>query len=161
MSDPDLERQIAKSIDDLADEKALSHIGHLIDTSADVGSRDGLNRAVELCNTLRVRSLRSNLAAVALYFEANAWEALRRLKRNGDELWEWEQPEYQQQIILLRSAKRLSDSSEIDPLRRAQIATNLGNLLSHVGRTVEGLRLWNAALKAVPDFPMAVGNRGR
>lgn len=161
MPDADLERQIAQSIDDLTDEEALSHIGCLIDTSADVGSRDGLDRGVELCNTLRVRSLRPDLAAVALYFEANAWEDLRRLQRSGDELWEWEQPEYQQQIILLRTAQRLSDSSETDPYRRAQIATNLGNLLSHVGRTVEGLRLWNAALKAVPDFPMAVGNRGR
>jgi hypothetical protein len=142
------------------DESALERIGQLIDDSGDLRSVEGLEYGLTLCRELRERTDSERISAISLYFESNAFESLRRLRRGHDELWEWEQPEYEEQIVLLRRADRLAEQGAVDVVRRAQIATNLANALSHVGRAVEAIVYWNKALQLGPPFPMARGNRG-
>lgn len=142
------------------DESALERIGQLIDRSGDLGWLEGLECGVTRCCELRERTDSERISAISLYFESNALEDLRRLRRSHDELWDWEQPEYEEEIVLLRRADRLAEHASVDMVRRAQIATNLANALSHVGRTVEAIAYWNKALQLNPPFPMARGNRG-
>src|SRR5262249_17504651 len=74
--------------------------------------------------------------------------------------WEWEQPEFERQIIHLRRALSGDGFKKLHSLRRCQILTNLGNLLNTVGRFVEAIEYWDGALAVIPSFGMAQGNRG-
>jgi hypothetical protein len=49
---------------------------------------------------------------------------------------------------------------ELRPERVCQILTNLGNAMSSVGRPVEAIQYWDIALRRLPHFSMARGNRG-
>lgn len=142
------------------DESALERIGQLIDRSGDLGWLEGLECGVTLCRELRERTDSERISAISLYFESNALEVLRRLRRSHEGLWDWEQPEYEEVIVLLRRADRLAERASVEVVRRAQIATNLANALNHVGRTVEAIAYWNKAIQLNPPFPMARGNRG-
>jgi tetratricopeptide (TPR) repeat protein len=142
------------------DESALERIGQIIDRSGDLGWLEGLECGVTRCCELRERTDSERISAISLYFESNALEDLRRLRRSYEELWDWEQPGYEEIIALLRRADRLAEHASVEVARRAQIATNLANALSHVGRTVEAIVYWNKAIQLNPPFPMARGNRG-
>ena len=141
----------------------LDAIGLLIDSSEDKADPGGLERGIALCEELRGRDPDDSIVALSHYFESNAWEALRRIRRRGDAaaMWEWEQPEYERSILALRQAASLGMQARLQPVRMAQITTNLANALSHVGRVAEALDLWQRALRTVPGFPMALGNHGR
>lgn len=76
-------------------------------------------------------------------------------------MWGWDQPEYTHSLLALRRAWQYAQNSRLNGYRKSQILTNTANSLSHVGRVVEAIRLWNAALNETKPFPMAQGNRGR
>ena len=147
----------------LPDADAIGAIAALIDRSDDEDDEGGLEHGVELCRLLRARSPVDEVVALTLYFESNAWEALRRVRRprDGDAIWEWEQAEYEESIIALRSARAINRFGLHEHIRKAQVATNLGNALSHVGRVLEAFELWQDALKVLPGFDMALGNHAR
>lgn len=140
---------------------ALTYIGKLIDSSEDQGECQGLEEALRLLERFREKEPGLQDVALSFYFESNAWEALRRIRRVGESRWGWEQDEYERSILALRRARGLGLLTDLNPIRQAQIATNLANALSHVGRIVEALELWQAAMEIVPRFPMALGNHGR
>ncbi|NPV20375.1 LA2681 family HEPN domain-containing protein [Bradyrhizobium aeschynomenes] len=148
-------------IDGRSDEVAMNRIGTLIDVATDLGREDGIAAALAWSDELARRSLSDPDAALIEYFRANAWEA-RKLQKHRDEvaLWDWEQPEAQQQILHLRKAMRHPGFQKLDSVRQCQIQTNLGNQLSHIGRFVESLPRWEGALAIRPRFGMALGNRG-
>lgn len=62
-------------------------------------------------------------------------------------------------IFCLRKALSLVEKYD-SPDKMAQILTNLGNALDHVGRFVEAVEYWKWALHFLPDFGMATGNLG-
>ncbi|MCV2217737.1 LA2681 family HEPN domain-containing protein [Thauera sp. Sel9] len=76
-------------------------------------------------------------------------------------MWNFEQLEIQQQIFLLRRAAHGSGFAAMEPVRRCQILTNLGNQFDALGRFVEARACWSAALAIDPRFWMAKANRGR
>jgi hypothetical protein len=150
-----------ESLEGLPDEPAMQWAGSLIDVSTDLGREDGIIRALQWCDELARRPLRNAESALVEYFRANAWAARQELKhREKTALWNWEQPEVQEQILYLRRAMRHPGYGELDVIRRCQIQTNLGNLLSHIGRIVEALPRWETALADRPQFAMALGNLG-
>ncbi len=75
------------------------------------------------------------------YFVGNAWASVRYIRQSNDEAahWEWEQPKAREQILGFRPAFVHQGYRRLTALRRCQIATNLGNLMSNVGRVVEAL----------------------
>jgi tetratricopeptide (TPR) repeat protein len=83
-----------------------------------------------------------------------------RRRHDRTAVWEFEQPEVKQQIVLLRQAVSSEAFSKLDSLRRCQILTNLGNQMSTLGRFIEAQAYWGKALAILPDFWMARGNRG-
>lgn len=149
------------SIDGLSDEIAFNSIGAMIDAATDLRREDGIAIALEWCDRLQERDLNETDAAIIEYFRANAWAA-RQHKRIGDDtaVWDWEQPEVQQQILHLRRATRHPGYKALEDVRRCQIQTNLGNQLSHIGRFVEAIPAWQGALTVNPQFGMALGNLG-
>ena len=96
-------------------------------------------------------------AARLHYFRANAWAGKRLAKPQG---WRWISEEINSELLCLRQAAAHPDFSQLDKVQRAQIHTNLGNLLNHIGRFVEAVEAWDDAIALVPRMGMANGNRG-
>ena len=146
---------------DLETEAALNHVGMLIDISKDLGKVEGLQRAFQLSDELQKRQLSAGQRAILEYFSANACANLRQISEGGkDRAWEWEQKEFEKEVIHLRRALHGEGFRELPIQRRCQILTNLANAYSWVGRFVEAVEYWDRAITAMPSFVMAVGNRG-
>lgn len=148
-------------INGMSDFEALRYIGELVDEGGDTGNRGRADRALELSDELEARGVPPKLAAVLDYFRANAWE-VRYLQRLGDraQVWDWEQPEVQQQVFLLRRAMNGPAFDDLHLIHRCQILTNLGNQLDKLGRFVEAQAMWTRTLAIDPNFWMARANRG-
>lgn len=74
--------------------------------------------------------------------------------------WSWEAPERQAELLALSRASNHADFASLDKVRQCQIHTNHANLLNTVGRTIDAIAIWDKALKIIPGFAMAWGNRG-
>lgn len=144
----------------LTNETALERIGQLTDLSLDLQKTNGLKHVIKLTKELQKRHLTAGQLATSHYFLANAWANLRALLRTENDLWDWEQKETEKQIIHLRMALQENGLHELPDARVCQILTNLGNLLDQVGRFVEAIEYWDRALKRLPSFAMARGNKG-
>lgn len=147
------------SIDGLKDNDALDHIGMLIDAAHDKCSLIGTDRALALIEEIRTRELAPDLVVLTHYFSANAWQN-KALQREERDVWAWEQPEVQTQVLELRRAMRHDAFEEWDATRQCQVVTNLANQLSHIGRFIEAIELFDRVLAIAPRFAMALGNRG-
>lgn len=140
---------------------ALNVIAKLVDASACQRRRDGLDRSLALIDECCACSPAPGIISLLHYFAANAWSALRSLASDdSQDRWEWEQPEFQLEVFHLRLAMKEPGFSSLPVIRRCQILTNLGNLLSTVGRFVEAIEYWNRAIRYDRAFGMALGNRG-
>jgi tetratricopeptide (TPR) repeat protein len=141
---------------------AFEHLAALIDGSHDERREDGLLKAVRLGEELLESGLRPEREPLLYYFIGNAWAGLRIIRQTADQnaAWAWEQPEAREEILAYRTAYRHRRFGQLETIRQCQIATNLGNLMSNVGRFVEALDYYDAALSADPNFGMAIGNRG-
>lgn len=150
------------SLASLPDEDALEVIGQLVDLADDEANPELVDNALALADELEGRGLTADKCALLDYFRANAW-ACRYQQRfaNHEALWEFEQPELRQQVLLLRRAAYGEGFPLLPPIRRCQILTNLGNQLDTLGRFIEARACWNAALTIDPDFWMARANRAR
>ena len=144
----------------LSNETALARIGQLTDLSLDLQKIDGLEHAIKLSKELQKRRLSSGQKATLHYFLANGWANLRVLSLSEKDQWDWEQEEIEQEIINLRKALREKGLQKLPVHRTCQILTNMGNILDQVGRFVEAIEYWERALKRLPSFAMARGNKG-
>jgi tetratricopeptide (TPR) repeat protein len=136
--------------------ESLKHLGHLIDISGKLGRQDGVDRALMVCEELGKQALTTEQRGILHYFNANAWA--NRWVISGSNRDAWEQPELEKEILELRYALR--DAADLPVERHCQILTNLANTLSHVGRFLDAIAVWDKALELKPTFGMAVGNRG-
>lgn len=69
-------------------------------------------------------------------------------------------PERQAELLALSRASNHAGFASLDKVRQCQILTNHANLLNTVGRTIDAIAVWDAALKIIPSFALAWGNRG-
>jgi tetratricopeptide (TPR) repeat protein len=139
---------------------ALERVGRLIDASVHVRQEDGLERAIKLAETLRPRLASPVDEATLDFFEANAWRGIRELSGSESrDVWDWEQPELEKEILWLRRAAGLARADGMPAQTACRIFTNLGNAFDTVGRFAEALRYWDQALLMAPGFSMARGNR--
>lgn len=150
------------SLASLSDEDALEVIGKLVDLASDQANLELIDKALALADELEGRGLTADKCALLDYFRANAW-ACRYQQRatNHAALWEFEQPELRQQVLLLRRAAYGEGFPLLPPIQRCQILTNLGNQLDTLGRFIEARACWKAALTIDPDFWMARANQAR
>jgi hypothetical protein len=100
----------------------------------------------------------SEYAAYVWYFRSNIQAALQNL--SNPRSWEWRQKHRERQILYLRRAASHKTFIRLAPISQAAVLTNLANGLSSFGRGIEAIELYDAALAFVPQFAMALGNRG-
>lgn len=154
-----LSKQCERSITKMTDAEALEHIGQLIDDAFDASFERGAKRALYLLDELSKRELIDTDGAQVEYFRANAWAALSHIA-NVRRSWSWEAPERQEELLALSRASNHAGFASLDKVRQCQILTNHANLLNTVGRTIDAIATWDAALKIIPSFALARGNRG-
>ena len=155
----DLNRRCERSITQMSDAQALAHIGQLIDDAFDASFDRGAKRALYLLDELSKRDLIDADCALIEYFRANAWAARSHIA-NVRRSWSWEAPERQEELLALSRASSHPGFAALDKVRQCQILTNHANLLNMVGRSIDAIAVWDAALKIIPGFAMARGNRG-
>lgn len=132
----------------------------LVDAAWDEGNEANLVRAIELASAI-FSLCEPKDACLVLYYQANAWDALRRIRTTEGNAWIWEQPELLYTIHWLRAAVQHEGYQSLGNDRRGQIHCNLGNALSSAGRFVEALEEWLLALAIHPILAMAHGNLGK
>ena len=92
------------------------------------------------------------------YYLANAWALKAQLE--GEPGYPLNNNEnIEQQILNYRKAKALVGETDNRYLQ-CEIYTNLANLFSHLGRSLEAQELYKECLDIDPSFMMAIGNRG-
>lgn len=158
---PDLEdlNKRCDRITKMSDAQALAYIGRLIDDAFDASFERGTKRALYLLDELSKRDLVDADCALIEYFRANAWAARSHIA-NVRRSWSWEAPERQEELLALSRASSHPGFTSLEKVRRCQILTNHANLLNMVGRSIDAIAVWDAALKISPGFAMARGNRG-
>lgn len=155
----ELSKRCERSITKMSDAEALEHIGQLVDDAFDASFERGAKRALYLLDELSKRELIDTDGAQVEYFRANAWAALSHIA-NVRQSWYWEAPERQAELLALSRASNHAGFASLDKVRQCQILTNHANLLNTVGRTIDAIAMWDAALKIIPSFALARGNRG-
>lgn len=150
-----------RTLADLNYEAALEYLASLIDTSLDVRREEGLRHAIALAGELSSQDLTQVDRATLHYFLGNAWSNLGRVRRSESaDAWMWQQEEFEREIIHFRLASRGEGFTSLPRERRCQILTNLGNVMSEIGRFVEAVEYLSQALEIDSNFAMAQGNRG-
>ena len=147
------------SLAHLSAQAALDKLSPFVDAVGDLGHRAGLEHAIKLAATIRPQCTAANVAVLD-YFEGNAWSCLRRLNhREGQDPWAWRQPELIQEVMCFRRALKGSAYLPLD--RQLPMLTNLGNIMSHLGRQVEALAYYDRAMELYPKYSMTLGNRAQ
>jgi len=156
---PSLASLMTKKLDGLSPRKAMELIGMIIDLSGDAKSLPALDHSSALLDQFLLDKVPDQYASQAHYFRANIWSAKRYISLDWQS-WLWESDTINGEIFELRRAIRHPGFIELNRIVQAQIYTNLGNILNHIGRFVEAIEYWDRALAVVPRFAMASGNRG-
>lgn len=136
-------------------------VGTLIDTGFDRHDPSGVEKGIRIAENQQTESYEDFWLAALYYYIANGWASLQRLRNptGPDIRFELESEEIEKEIMYLRKALLLAEKARNRNLL-AQILTNLGNAMNHVGRFVEAVYYWQRAISIVPGFGMAVGNLG-
>jgi hypothetical protein len=98
--------------------------------------------------------------ARSAYNHGNALQALWSLDARHNGLltgWQRSQQYLRECRVAFLDAIETTDA---DGALTAQCAVNIGNSYDEVGRGVEAVEMYDVALRAVPGFAMALGNRG-
>lgn len=141
----------------LDDAKAMDLAAAIVDLATDEGDDLALAQALAMLDDLTARPLSPTNAARAEYYRANAWSGRRLIQSQG---WPWISEAIDNELLALRRALNHPGFSGLHRVRQAQIHTNHGNLLNHIGRFVEAVEAWDLAIALVPKMAMAHGNRG-
>lgn len=96
--------------------------------------------------------------AAYYYYLGNAWALKSHLVSQPAYLLD-NNEDIEHQILNYRKAKALAVKTDNRYLQ-CEIYTNLANLFSHLGRSLEAQELYKACLDIDPSFMMAIGNRG-
>jgi hypothetical protein len=154
-----LDKMCERSIAKMSDPEALAHIAALIDDSFDASFERGAKRALFLLEDLSKRTLGDKDGALVEYFRANAWATRSHIAKTRQS-WRWESLERHEELLALSRAATHAGFPHLDKVRRCQILTNRANVLNTVGRSIDAIAGWDAALQIIPGFAMARGNRG-
>ena len=138
----------------------MNQLAHWIDHASDTQDSQLTVSALNLSENLAERdSLSSENRVLLHYYRANAFE--NQLALAGQrQTWSWDIPHLQNVLLELRRAVRHSAWPILDPFRQCQIYTNLANKLNTIGRPVEALSYWDCAISVIPNFALALANRG-
>lgn len=138
----------------------LDNLSLEIDSAIEGGDVLVLNSLIGRCSK-ELESTDFQSRAIIHFFKANCYSALSSM-RSGESgyMWSWKQNDKVLEILCLRRAISEPVFSNLDPIFQCKILTNLGNSLNQFGRFIEAIQAWDSALAIVPNFAMALGNKG-
>lgn len=143
----------------LSELEAMQLAANIVDVAADEKSLQGLDYAENLLDRIMAGGVTDYHACRAHYFRANIWSARYQISKDNQK-WLWKSETFDQELLELRKAIGHEGFPDLSAFEQAQIYTNLGNALNHIGRFIEAIEYWDRAIAAVPKFAMAHGNRG-
>ncbi len=148
-------------LNDFEPQQVIGMLGLIFETSKEQRNIQDLKKGLDFSEKQNLDKFEDHDKMIYYYNVANGWLYLQMLnqKINSDEYWSFKFQELEKQIINLRLALKYSENVS-DDFNKCQILTNLGNLLSQIGRFSEAQNYWNKAIGITPDFSMAVGNIG-
>lgn len=131
-----------------------------IDSAIEAGNVASLAVLIDKCDYI-LSGEKTNLKPKVFFCKANIYSSLSALKSHEPAYaWSWKQSEKIQEILNLRRAITDSEFHNLDPIFQCKVYTNLGNSLNQFGRFIEAIKAWDSALNLVPNFAMALGNKG-
>ncbi|MDD3813577.1 MAG: LA2681 family HEPN domain-containing protein [Desulfocapsaceae bacterium] len=141
-------------------ENQLNNLGSEIDVAIEESDVLALNALIDRCNKA-LESTDFQNRAIIHFFKANCYSALAGMQSGEpDYMWSWQQNDKVLEILSLRRAVSEPEFSNLDPIFQCKILTNLGSSLDQFGRFIEAIQAWDSALAIVPNFAMALGNKG-
>ena len=141
--------------------QTLDDLAHAIDSASDAGSEALLRRLGEDCES-RLSTAEGEDRVHLLYYWSNTYSSIIAIKQNApDCVWDWEQPDGIQDILLLRRAISEPAFETIYPIIACQIRTNLANRLSTLGRPVAAIEQWLKVLETAPSFAKALAGQAQ
>ena len=140
--------------------KTVDELGSAIDAASDEGNEELLRQLGKECESSLSTAVGEERVFLR-YFQANTFGAIVQFKsRDSNYLWNWEQPDGVQNLLLLRQAIAEEAFENINPILECQIRTNLANRLNSMGRPVAANEQLLKVLEIAPTFAMALANRG-
>ena len=136
-------------------------LAHAINAASDSGDKEALRRLGKECED-RLLGATGGERVLLLYFQSNTHSAIVS-SQAGDpaRVWDWEQPDAVQNVLLLRRAIAEPAFSTTDRILTCQIRTNLANRLNALGRPLAANEQWLKALETEPRFAKALINRAK
>lgn len=139
----------------------LFYLGILVDAMTDDSDLDAAGRAEQIVDILRKRDSLTSIEIVYLEYNEAGYHSLIRFRRAPSQEWIWEDPDSERELsCLLRAQQQAERIPDLDAGFKSRILTNIGNLLSYLGRFVDATFYWQQAIKIDAHFGMAVGNLG-
>lgn len=135
----------------------IQDLARRIDLASTTGEIDILLQLDSECAELIIQASPED-AARLWYFRSNVSASMQ--EEDDPTSWNWRQPHREKQVLYLRRAIASEGFDHLDAIVRAQIHTNLANQLNSFGRPIEAIREYGKALSHVPNFAMALLNRG-
>jgi hypothetical protein len=138
----------------------LDLLGIKIDSATEKNNVDDLTILLEKCDSM-IEYVDPHLRPITLFYKANIYSSLAALKSHDPVYaWSWQQSEKILEILNFRRAISDSEFHSLDPLFQCKVYTNLGSTLNQFGRFIEAIKAWDSALNLMPNFAMALGNKG-
>ena len=139
----------------------LEALAKAIDAAGDKGDLKSLSLADSIVKNFLTEVLDPSVQVRLNYYFANICSARRQvLGQSAPTIFDWQHEETEKEIFYLRSAVHHLGFTDLDPVEQCMIETNLANLLNRVGRFVDAIPYWDRAIRRIPRFAMALGNRG-
>lgn len=138
-------------------EDTLLSLAIEIDDAAEKNDSEKLENLVSRCQVLT--NDQSFNKSILFFYQANCHASLASIRSDRNR-WSWQENETLSQVLCLRRSVSEASFDAIDRINKAKIFTNLGNSLNSLGRFIEAIRYWDLALNELPNFAMALGNKG-
>ena len=141
--------------------RTLVDLAHAIDDASDAADEELLRQLGEECEHW-LDTAKGEDRVRLLYYQSNTYSAVIASKgHDAANVWDWEQPDGIQNLLLLRRAIGESAFEVIEPTVSCQIRTNLANRLNTLGRPVAANEQWLQVLDTEPRFAKALAARAR
>ena len=140
--------------------QSLDDLAYAIDEASDAGDESLLRQLGAVCKNQLGATTGADRVRL-LYYWSNTFSSIIEIKRTADYIWNWNQPEGVENILLLRRAIKEPSFATTNSVVVRQIRTNLANRLCAVGRPIaaNGERL--RVLRSDPHFGKALAGQAQ
>ena len=141
--------------------QTIRELGLAIDAATENGDEGKLRQLGEECERGLASAVGEDRVTLR-YYQANTFSAIMEAKQaNPEYIWNWQNPDAIQNILLLRQAIGEDAFGQIHPLIAYQIRTNLANRLHSLGRPVAAYEQRFKVLKTAPRFAKALAGQAQ